>query len=526
METAKTLSHSPKRDKLVIMASVLSGLFLSALDQTIVSTALPKMVASLGGVELLSWVVSAYLLTSTATVIVYGKLSDVYGRKKLFLAGIGIFLAGSILCGLSQDIVQLIVFRGIQGIGGGAILVNSMAIIADLFPPAERGKWQGAIGSAFGLASIVGPLLGGYLTDTVGWHWIFFINVPIGIVSMAALVRFLPAIPGTGSAKIDYRGSAYIVAAISALMLALLLGGAYYAFGSAQILGLFALSALGFYLFVREERKAVDPILHLGIFKNDIFSLSSAIVFINATAMFGAIIYLPLFLQAVLAKTATESGLLMTPMVVSLVLTSAVAGQITSRTGKYKAVALVGSALTAAGMFILSFLGPASKESDITASIIVLGMGLGASMPVFVLAVQNAFEHSKIGVVTAALQFFRSIGGLIGVAVFGAIFVMGVNANLAALGSGMSLQNPDALMQSHAVSGMPPGEAAKIKAALSSALDFTFLVSAAVAFAGLVLTFLLREIPLRKTHDPTLQEAAKELALEEGYFEPKDEPKA
>ncbi|TAL47089.1 MFS transporter [archaeon] len=506
------------RDKLIIMLSVMTATFLSALDQTIVATALPSIIASLGGIEFLSWIVSSYLLTSTITIVIYGKLSDMYGRKRLLILGIGIFLAGSVLAGLSQDIVQLVVFRAIQGIGGGAIMGTALAIIGDLFAPAERGKWQGLSGAVFALSSVIGPFLGGFITDVAGWHWIFFINVPIGLFSIAILTKFLPHIKVHSVKSVDYKGSVTLTLALVSMMLGLLIGGSYYPWVSVQTLGLFAFSAGMFVLFIQAEMNAKEPILPLSMFSNKIFLISSSVGFITSMGLFGAIVFIPLFVQFVLGRTATNSGLILTPLVLAMVGSSMVSGQVMSRTGKYKLMTVSGVGAVVAGMLMLSFMGVGTSDWELVRNMAIVGIGLGITFPTFIIAVQNAFDHSKIGVVTASLQFFRNIGGMFGVAIFGALLVASFNGN----SSVAFVQNPEALLAG--ISSMTSEQVLAVKAVLSSSLGNIFLVSTAITSAAFVLTLFLKEIPLRKTHKPVLEEAGIELAEEEGFFNPKDEP--
>jgi EmrB/QacA subfamily drug resistance transporter len=540
-----------KNNKFLVLAGVILAMLLSSLDQTIVATAMPRIVRELNGMERLSWVFTAYMLASTVTVPIYGKLSDLMGRRGFYIVGILIFLLGSILSGMATDMNQLILFRGLQGIGGGAMMVNSIAIIGDVFPPAERGKWQGLIGGIFGIASIGGPLLGGWITDNFSWRWVFYVNIPVGILAIIVLLYALPRIPhGNRRYSIDYAGAFFITLGLVPLLLALVWGGSLYDWNSAMIISLLALAILMIAAFIYRESKAAEPILSLKLFKNNVFTVSVITMFLTAMGMFGAIMYIPIFAQGVTGVSATHSGLILAPMMIALIVASSIAGQIISKTGKYKWLAVMGMIITVAGMYMFSNIGLDTKNTGLTLRMILLGIGLGSTMPIFTIAVQSAFGREKLGEVTAGTQLFRSIGGTVGTAILGGImnnrltmklpdiasdpFVQGMQ-KMAPHGAAFSKINantvqavlsPDVQMKIKAglaklpqpMQTMATGNfnsfLNRIKEAFSYAVDHTFLVGTILMIGALISVFFLPEIELRRTQKPAIEKAGLEVGSE------------
>lgn len=538
IDVASTLADSlhatvSKRRLVAIVIGVMLSMLLSAIDQTIVGTAMPHVIAELNGLEHYAWVFTAYMLASTVMVPIYGKLSDSYGRRPFYLFSMVLFLLGSALSGTSQTMTQLIFYRAIQGLGAGGMLPIVQAIIGDVFPPAERGKWQGLMMAVFGLATIVGPTAGGWITDNWGWRWVFYVNMPIGLLALAAVAITLPKGGDLRKHRIDYPGAVTLVIAAAALLLALSWGGTTYPWNSAQIIGLFALALVVGVIFFLIENHSAEPIISPGLFKNSIFAVSVITSVFLAIGMFGASLYLPLFMQAVMGTSATNSGAVLTPMMLGFMFSSIVGGQILSRTGRYKVLAIVGFTIGTIGMFLLTRMDVNATNSLLIRNMIILGLGIGGSMSLFTIVVQNAFPFARLGQVTASLQFFRSIGGTIGVAIFGTIlsnkFQSGLQANMpAVLKQFMTperlkvFDNPEVLLSSEALTGMQKafagfgaqGEALfkqlleAIRISLSNAIVAIFTLGTIFMVLALVATFFLREIPLRKSHHhgPTVTE--------------------
>lgn len=518
-----TTVHFTDAERKITIIGVMIVFLLSALDQTIVATAMPVIISQLHGLELYAWVTTAYLLSSTVMVPIWGKLGDLYGRKPILVCGILLFLLGSWLSGLAGEfgtlpligggMVQLIIFRAVQGLGGGALFTTAFAIIADLFPPRERGKFAGLFGGVFGLASAIGPLLGGYFTDhgTVtfgghtieGWRWVFYLNLPLGIVSLFMVISKMPKLSHATKGAIDYLGAILIVAACVPLLLGLTFGGQKYPWGSPIVIGLFSMFVICTVLFVFVEKRAKDPIIHMELFSNKVFAWANAAGFFSSMSFLSVVAFLPLFMQLGQGVQATTSGLSTLPLMIGLILAATVSGRLVTRTGRYKPFMLIGMSVLLIATFLMSLMTYHTSRVDLGWRMALLGLGLGPLQSLYGVAVQNAVPINRIGVVTSANQFFRQIGSTVGVAVFGTLLTNDLNAKLTAwaAASGIpamslsKLRSLSADAQVHA-GAMDLPEA--IRVLIANSVTHVFLLSLAVVIVALAATLMIPELPLRE----------------------------
>lgn len=501
-KTSKVSDTAHEVDLKVIIGALMLAILLAALDQTIVSTALPRIVSDLNGLSEYSWVATSYLLTSAVSTPIYGKISDMYGRKKIFQIAISTFLLGSILCGLSQNMTQLILFRGIQGLGAGGLFTLVLSIIGDVVPPRERGRYQGLFGGVFGISSVIGPLAGGFITDNFSWRWVFYINVPVGLITLFIIATRLHLPIKKSQHKPDYIGALLLTIIGVSLLLGLEWGGDRYAWASAQIVGLFLMAIVGIGLYVWREKIAKEPVIPLRLFKNSVFSTTTILSFVVGIVMFGAIIFLPEYQQLVRGDSATKSGLLMFPLVLGILIGSITSGRLVTKLGRYRIFPIIGSSLLVVSLVLLSTISFDSNRTLIAIWMVLLGLGIGQIMPILTLAVQNAVSRDDLGTATSSVTFFRSIGSSIGAAIFGAILTNRLMHYLSSsLPAGTAAQAANGLKASAGnLQNLPPQVHQTVLESFGSAFGDIFLAGVPFAILTLIIALTLKDVPLRESH--------------------------
>ncbi|NLG22642.1 MAG: MFS transporter [Actinomycetales bacterium] len=512
--TAYTMTAEHRR----VFLGLMLGMFVASISQTIVGPAMPRIVAELGGMDHYAWVATAAMLVSAIVVPIVGKLSDMFGRREFYLGGLVVFMVGSVISGLAPNFWTLVAGRAVQGLGMGTLMPLSQTIIGDIIPARQRGKYQGLMGAVFGVTSVAGPIAGGFITDAWGWRWLFFAALPVGVVAVFIIGRFLRLDHEPTRGRIDVLGIVTLTPALVAVLLATSWGGSTYPWGSPVILGLLACGAVLLVAFAVVETRAENPLLPLGMFRNSIFTWSNIAAFGLAMVMFGSIIYVPVFAQGVLGVNATESGLILMPMMLGLIVVGIVAGFMITRTGRYKELMLLGVAVVAIGLWMLTRLGVGSSEWELTAAIAVMGTGLGLAMQQYTLVVQNAVPRSSLGVATAALQFFRNVGNTVGIAIFGSVMTAGLAGAIAShlpgdvleeMGDELEGIDAGAALDPAAMEGLPPEVLAAIRAGLADQLHDVFLLGLPIMVVVFLATLGIRAIPLRDTVH-TAEEAQRE----------------
>ncbi len=500
LENASPAPEIEQSSVRVVISSVAVLLLLAALDQTIVSTALPTIVADLGGLEHLSWVVTAYILASTIVAPLYGKLGDLYGRRAMVFVSVTMFLIGSILCGAAQSMQFLIGARALQGLGGGGLFVLALSIIADVIPPRDRGKIQGVFAGVFGVSSVVGPLIGGWFVEVASWHWIFFVNLPFGLLALAGFFFGFKAHPKKVDHKIDYLGAALLTVVLGGLVLVTSIGGRSLPWSDPKLIALMVASALSLAAFLWVETCASEPVIPLGLFKMNVFNVTSAIGFVSGGMMFGTVTFIPIYLQIARGTTPTESGWNMIPLTAGLLAASTLSGRYMTRTGRYKILPMIGLAVASVGMLMLTQLGPVTPLPLLWLALVLLGAGLGTIFPVVTTAVQNAVPRQQIGTATAAGLMFRQVGGSLAVALFGAIFAARMATGL----GGMQIEglHDVAELGPQMLASLPEATRETIAIAVSNAMLPIYWIGLGLTLVGLAFTFILQEVPLTNRMPP------------------------
>ena len=535
--SATPTPYRMSREHQRVFIGLMLGMLVASISQTIVGPALPRIVAELGGMDHYSWVATAAMLVSAVTVPIVGKFSDLYGRRAFYIGGIVVFMLGTLIAGLSQSFWMLVGARAVQGLGMGTLMPLSQTIIGDIIPPRQRGKYQGLMGAVFGVTSVAGPLAGGLITDHLGWRWLFFVTLPIGLIALTFIVKFLHIPHEPRKAQIDYLGIATLSTALVSLLLAVSFGGNTWAWGSTEVIGLFALSLVSTIAFVIIESRAVEPVLPLRLLANPTVGFSLVAAFGVAIVMFGSIIYIPVYAQGVIGVNATNSGLILVPLMLGFIGCGILTGLLITRTGHYKPFMLAGIVVMAAGVFLLTRLDHTATSGQLTLAMVVVGIGLGMAMQQYTLVVQNAVRRSEMGVATASTQFFRNVGSTVGIAIYGAVMASGLGRAIAShlpggMPAGAEGMDASAVLDPSALASLPPEVADAVRWGLAEKLGDAFALGLPVLAVVFIATALIPNIPLRETNADPAEEVGQEVldattstTIEsEGESAPRSEP--